>query len=210
MNPVDYLKKHSQESGKYRQLNERLLNEIAAIKLPFSSKSYYAFCDKYLEDDAHEALFLDEHEKYFREIATDYDTFKYLYHLGQLYKNAAVLCDIGCGIGNVVLYAAKMGFLSYGYEINRELQPIHEKLNLDIQYDNILQSDLKRLKTVDIIYIYRPINDTKLMNKLFSSIHVQAKKDVLILYNYPHVKSIKGFQTILLGEYDDIIALVKE
>lgn len=210
MKVVSYLKKHSRKSGKHWQLNEQLLDEIAGIKLPFTSKNYYAFCDRYLEEDAHEALFLDDEDKYFREIATDYDTLKYLYHFRQLVENDPVFCDIGCGIGNVVLFTGKMGCRSYGYEINKGLQPLHRKLKLDVEYANILHSDLSRLKTVDLIYLYRPINDTKLMNKLFSLIHVHTKKDVLLLYNYPHTRSIKGFQTILLGEYDDIIALVKD
>ena len=125
------------------------------------------------------------------------------------FPDSATFCDIGCGIGNVVLYAGKMGFDAFGYEINTLLTPLHKKLKLDIEYADILKSDISRLKEADVIYIYRPINDHSLMDKLFSLVHKHTKKDVVILYHYPHSRSIRGFQTILLGEYDDIIALVK-
>jgi hypothetical protein len=210
MKLVSYLKKHSRQSGKHWQLNEQLLEKIAGIKLPFTSKNYYTFCDKYLKEDVHDALFLDGDEKYFREVATDYDNLKYLYFFRQLWEREPVLCDIGCGVGNVVLYTGKMGFKSYGYEVNAKLKPLHKKLKLDIDHSDILKSDISRLKTADMVYLYRPINDTKLMNKLFALVHAHTKNDVVILYNYPHSRSIKGFKTILLGEYDDMIALVKE
>ena len=209
MKPAVFYKKHATIKGKDWQLNEMLLETIANVKLPFTSKNYYAFCDKYLEEDVNEALFIDEDEKYFREIATEYDTLKYLYHFHTIFPERANFCDIGCGIGNVVLYAGKMGYDSFGYEINTLLKPLHKKLKLDIEYADILQSDISRLSSADVIYLYRPINDERLMNKVFSLIHQHSKRDVVIFYNYPHARTFSGFQTILLGEYDDIIALVK-
>lgn len=209
MKPTSFFKKHSTSKGKDWQLNEALLETITHVKLPFTSKNYYAFCDKYLEEDAHEALFVDEEEKYFREIATEYDTLRYLYYFQMQFPDSTTFCDIGCGIGNVVLYAGKMGFDAFGYEINTLLKLLHKKLKLDIEYADILKSDISRLKETDVIYIYRPINDPRLMNKLFSLVHKHSKKDVTIFYNYPHSRSVRGFQTILLGPYDDIIALVK-
>lgn len=209
MKPASYFKKYSTAKGKDRQLSEALLETITHVKLPFTSKNYYAFCDKHLEEDVHDALFVDEDEKYFREIATDYDTLKYLYYFRLQFPDSTTFCDIGCGIGNVVSYAGRMGYNAFGYEINTLLKPLHKKLKLDIEYADILKSDISRLKEADVIYIYRPINDHQLMDKLFCLVHKHSKKDVTIFYNYPHSRSIPGFQTILLGEYDDIIALVK-
>ncbi len=210
MKPDSYFKKNSTAKGKDRQLSEALLETITHVKLPFTSKNYYAFCDKHIEEDVHDALFVDEDEKYFREIATEYDTLRYLYHFHLQFPDRNKFCDIGCGIGNVVLYAGKMGYDAFGYEINKLLQPLHKKLKLDIEYSDILKSDISLLEEADVIYLYRPIHDARLMVRLLSLVHAHTKKDVVIFYNYPHSRSIRGFQTILLGEYDDIIALVKQ
>ena len=209
MTAASFLKKHSRKEAKYLQLNAGILHDINTLKLPFSSKNYYAFCDKHLDDDANEALFLDGDEKYFREIATDYETFRYFAWLRNLHGQEAVFCDIGCGIGNTLHYTSKMGYRSFGYEINKFLQPVHKKIKAEVEYENILEADLARLRTVDVLYLYRPINDTRLMNRLFRLIHQNTRKDVVILYNYPHTCALKGYQAILLGPYEDMVVLVK-
>lgn len=210
MKPFAFFKKHSKAAGKHWQLSDTLLNEIAGTRLPFTSRNYYSFCDKYLDEDAHEALFLDGEEKYFREIAADYDILKYLYYLRAQYRETPVFCDIGCGIGNMVLYSGKMLFRSFGYEINTKLKPVHQKAKVEVLYGDILETDLSRLKDVDVIYLYRPINDAALMNRLLGLLHRHSKPDVTVLYNYPHTRAIKGYQTVLLGRHDDMIALVKQ
>jgi hypothetical protein len=209
MRPVTFLKKQARQNGKTLQLDPQVLDRIAGLKLPFTSKNYYAFCDKYLDEDANEALFLDGDDTYFREIATDYDSFKYLQFLRQLYDKEPVLADIGCGIGNVVHYAGKLGFKSLGYELNPLLAPIHKKIGAEIVYGDILKTDLTGLKVADVVYLYRPMNDTHLMNKLFARIYEYTGKDVVILYNYPHSKNIKNYTTIYLANYDDLVLLVK-
>ena len=209
MDPISILKKHSEHAGAHLRLNASLLEEISKIKLPFTSKNYYAFCDKYITDEAHEYLFIDGEEKYFREIATDYETLKYISYLRGLYKKNAVFCDIGCGIGNIVLYAGKSGFDSFGYEINTGLKPIHKKAKIAVEYGDILKMDLSRLNEADVIYLYRPINDDRLMNKLFGLIYKHSRDGAIILYNYPHARSLKNYRSILLGEYEDMVILVK-
>jgi hypothetical protein len=209
MKAASFLKKNAKKEAKYLQLNAGILHSINSLKLPFTSKNYYAFCDKYLDDDANEALFLDGGEKYFREIATEYDTFRYFHFLGGLYSSKPVFCDIGCGIGNTLHYASKLGFETFGYEINKFLAPIHKKLKADVTYEDILKADLARLATVDLLYLYRPINDSRLMNRLFSLIHKHTGNDLVICYNYPHAKTLKGFDTIGLGPFEDMIILLK-
>lgn len=209
MDPVSTLIKHSERPGTFLRLNASLLETIRKLRLPFTSKNYYAFCDKYLSDEVHEALFVDGEEKYFREIAADYDTLKYISYLRGLFKKDAVFCDIGCGIGNIVLYAGKLGFNSFGYEINMGLKPIHEKVKVSVEYGDILKMDLTRLSEAHVIYLYRPINDTRLMNKLFALVHRHSRDGVIIFYNYPHARSVKNYRSIFLGEYDDMMLLVK-
>ena len=207
MKAITFIRKHLQSGNK--RLDDGLLQDINAIKLPFTSRNYYAFCDKYLPENVNEDLFLDENEKYFREIATDYDTLKYLYYFQRFYTDP-VFCDIGCGIGNVVHYTGRMGYSSFGYDINTFLKPVHGRIKADVVYADILKDDLARLATVDVLYIYRPINDKHMMNRLFRLIHQNTKRELVVFYNYPHSKSVKGYDTIELGQYDNMVLLLKQ
>ena len=209
MNAVSFFRKHAHKKAKYLQLDAGILHDIHTSKLPFTSRNYYAFCDKYLDDDANEALFLDENEKYFREIATDYETFRYFHYVLPLLGPGALFCDIGCGIGNTLVYTQKLGFTAFGYEINRFLSPLHKRLKLDVVFDDIITCNAGRLADADVLYLYRPINDTQLMNRLFTIIHKNCREDVLVFYNYPHSRRLRGFETVELGRHDDMIALLK-
>jgi SAM-dependent methyltransferase len=209
MKPAAFLREHARPVGSFLQLSEETLEEVARQKLPFTSRNYYAFCDKYLDEDANEALFLDEDEKIFREIATDYDIFRYFSFLRRFFKTAPVFCDLGCGIGNVLHYTRKLGYSSYGYEINGALRTVHARHKMQVLYEDVLKADLGRFGETDVLYLYRPINDTRLMNKLLALIHRHTAEDVIICYNYPHSRTIKGYTTLALGPYEDMIILLK-
>lgn len=207
---IKFIRQNSSKTSGHLLLHETVANEIMAMKLPFTEKAYYTFCEKYVDDDAEEALYMDEANNYFREITTDYDTLKYFSFLRQFY-NSPAFCDIGCGIGNLLYFAGKIGYQSFGYEINKTLHPIHKKLKLDVVYEDITTSDFTRLQTANIIYLYRPINDDVLMDRLFARIYKETAEDVIVLYNYPHTRQIKGFDTITLNPYDDhVIMLIKQ
>jgi SAM-dependent methyltransferase len=206
-----YLRKNCiEDEKKVVRITPELAEAIARQKLPFTERAYYTFCEKYLPENVEEILYHDEEETYFREIATDYDTLKYISFLRRFYASPE-LCDIGCGIGNVLHFAQKLGYKAFGYELNKGLQPLHKKLQLDVVQGNILETDMTRLATADIVYMYRPVNNDKLMNKLFRKIYDTTKPNIVMLYNYPHSYKIKGFDTIRLGVYDaDMIVLLKK
>ena len=72
-----------------------------------------------------------------------------------------------------------------GVEFQSELKKFHKKLNLDVIYGDLLKIDLSFLKDADIIYLYKPIYDDSLANKLITKILRKAKKEVIIIYCNP-------------------------
>ncbi|MES2703990.1 MAG: hypothetical protein V4649_15220 [Bacteroidota bacterium] len=194
---------------KQYRLNDNTIDEIAAMKLPFSSKQYYAFTEKYLPKSVDEALYIDDDSTYYREIATDYDDLKLLQFVRQ-YIAGSFLCDVGCGIGNVLHFAAMLGYTAFGYDINTGLRRIHKRLTVDVLYGDLLSMGLTRMADANVIYLYRPIGDDKLMNRLLARIHRHTGPETMVIYNYPHTTAIRGYETIVLSKYDaHIILLVK-
>jgi|GEM_PF-2234518 len=207
---INFFKQHSVLKRKLRQLNEDIEGDIAKTKLPFTVKEYYNFAEKHLAKDADDDLYQAGNNTYYREIITNDDELKCLQFLRQFYKSP-VFCDAGCGIGNMLHFTALMGYKSFGYDINIGLQPIHKKIKADVTYGNLLEMDLTRMKKADIVYMYRPINNRNKMKLMLQLIYNNTREDVIIIYNYPHMKHIEGFETILLSNYDaHILMLVKK
>ena len=195
---------------KHYVLSETTIDEIAGTRLPFTSKKYYGFTDKYLPDGVDEELYIDDNTTYYREIITEYDDLKYLSWLSSFFTEP-VLCDIGCGIGNILFFASKFGYSAFGYDINSMLLPVHRKLKADVVYGDLLDMDLSRMMAAEVIYLYRPIEDKKLMDRVFELIFANTKEDVIIVYNYPHSKKVPGFDTVVLSRFDEhLVMLVKQ
>jgi len=98
------------------------------------------------------------------------------------------LCDIGCGIGTTVYFAEKMGFDAIGVEKQTILKKFHDKLNIKVIYGDFFNMDFSFLKDMDVIYLFRPIKDEKISDKLLNKIYRNTKKDVIIYYNLSHLR----------------------
>jgi 2-polyprenyl-3-methyl-5-hydroxy-6-metoxy-1,4-benzoquinol methylase len=191
------------------KLNEDIIEKVINTPLPFTSNEYYNFVDKYLPSGADEDLYVDGSDS-FREIATEYDDLKYLNYI-KTYITNPILCDMGCGIGNILHFCNKMGYKTFGYEFNKSLSKIHKKVGVDVIYGDFFTTDLSKLKTCDVVFLYRPISSGPSMNKLFKLIRSNTKDNVIIVYKYPHQMRIGGFTTISLNEWDDdLIMLFKK
>ena len=106
--------------------------------------------------------------------------------LRKFYKlnNNATLLDVGSGLGNIVKLGNAIGFKSSGIEINTELKPWNEGLN--ITWGNFFeQGELMRDK--DIIYMYRPLVKEKDMDKLLRHVLANTKDSVLIYIKSTHL-----------------------
>jgi SAM-dependent methyltransferase len=168
---------------------------IEKVQLPFSKKEYESFVhnlspethdeDGRLKDSEYYNGFLYNSEKYCREVTSNYEYLKlvkYLFDFNSNYK----FYDLGCGIGSLLYFVKKIGYKNtVGVEYQEELVKIHKKLNLDVIYGDLLKMDLSFLKDADIIYLYKPIYDDSLANKLIDKILKNTKDSVVIIYCDP-------------------------
>lgn len=170
--------------------------DIQKIKLPFSRKEYESFIhnlspDRYdeigyfMDCDYYNGFLYHDDDEYCREVTSDYDYLKLVKYLFD-YNNNFKFYDLGCGIGNVLYFVKLIGYKNpVGVELQSELKEFHEKLNLDVIYGDLLKMDLSFLKDADIIYLYKPIYDDSLANKLINKILRKTKKGVIIIYCDP-------------------------
>jgi SAM-dependent methyltransferase len=169
--------------------------DIQKIKLPFSKKEYESFIHNlspdrydetgYFRDSEYYNGFLYNDEEYCKEVTSDYDYLKLVKYLFD-YNNNLKFYDLGCGIGTLLYFVKVIGYKNpVGVEFQSELKEFHKKLNLDVIYGDLLKMDLSFLKDADIIYLYKPIYDDSLANKLITKILRKAKKGVIIIYCDP-------------------------
>jgi len=111
--------------------------------------------------------------------------------------------DIGSGVGNILRVAKEMSMNVDGLEVNKELEKWNQGLN--VYYVDVLKSNFDFSK-YDLIYLYRPIEQVRYCDDLFSEIFKTAKKGVIIIYVYPHLneyKKVKNDGTSYLVTIED-------
>lgn len=126
------------------------------------------------------------------------DQLKGLY---DIYKEGMSFVDLGCGAGNVLLYAHNIGYDVVGVDFN-------ESLLKHVEYKTIC-ADLNKLepdfyKDFDVIYCFRPLTDENLkpyLNKVIACMksgsyimtptRVQENKNLIEVKGYNSIKKLK-------------------
>jgi SAM-dependent methyltransferase len=200
---------------KLKKFNEK------EISLPFSENYYTKLFHKlapdlfdedgYFIQSEYEDGFLYKNGKYCREVKSPYECFNILSHIQMIKNKKLKLCDIGCGIGTICYLSEKIGYKSFGIELNKKMKPIHKSLNIDVVYGDCLKIDLSILNDVDVIYLYRPIYDDILASKLIDRIYENTKDDVIIVYTMPDDITYENdkFDRIFIST-SDIVILIKK
>lgn len=122
--------------------------------------------------------------------------------------------DTGCGIGNVMLLASKIGFDVYGLEIDPTVIAFAEKLKIlpgCIIKQNILT--YKKYGKFDVIYFYRPIASTPKQTKFEKILKEQMKIGAILIPIFKADKSIirdKRFKRIHVEQHSYIYQKVTE
>lgn len=169
--------------------------DIKKVNLPFSIEQYESFIhnlspethdeDGRLIDAEYYNGFLYNNEKYCREVTSNYSYLKLVKYLFD-FNNNFKFYDLGCGIGSLLYFAKKIGYRNpVGVEYQKDLKEIHEKLNIDVIYGDLLKIDLSFLKDADIVYLYKPIYNDSLANKLIDIILKNTKDGSIIIYCDP-------------------------
>ena len=191
------------EIKKFKEFNESVNSEIiipSNIKLPFSEDEYNRISIGYYDSGN---VYNDG--KYYSEVPSYYENFKVLKYLKDtIFSNIRPkLCDMGCGSGGVVSFSKKIGYESIGIEYQKQLKKYHDELDINVIYGDFFKMDLSFLKNMNLIYLYRPIKDEKLCDKLLELIYENTKKDVIILYYHPPVDRSKLFEYTSIKDSDD-------
>lgn len=191
-----YINENDSNNITIDNVNLKLLNIIKKIKndIPekdkyeyqdFLHENYPEFYDKYgsLHGCEYYNGYLQKNKKYCRNVASSYFNINLLKLIKKyIFKEVPhpKLCDMGCGVGNVMTYTKTFGYDVMGVEMNEELKKYHKDLN--VIYGDFFNINLSFLKNIDVVYLYRPIDDNKLADKLMKLIYDNTKKDVIILF----------------------------
>lgn len=190
----------------------------------YTEKEYGAISDKYDATmnmlDAIFKSYSDEHKKRFYKLSDErvhypfipqssglivqYFTFlnDYIKEIDEFDSNGVSrhlkFLDVGCGVGNVVLYAHNLfrwPSLAYGIERDKKLSMIARQF-INPGYDNyIFHMDAFKFKNYnkfDIIYYYCPIDNVELQKKLELLIEKEMKVGAYLI---PFLKQDKTFTT---------------
>jgi len=99
------------------------------------------------------------------------------------------LCDLGCGIGNVIYFSEKLCYDSMGVEKLDIFKEIYKKYNLNVIVGDLLEIDLSFLNDIDVVYMYRPISDIDKLNYLVDKVSNNMKSNSILYFNFaPGVK----------------------
>jgi len=98
-------------------------------------------------------------------------------------RNEYSFLDIGCGIGNIVLLARKVGFDAYGLEYNEKIYDIAKRF---LGESRIFKGDMTSFRDYDkydVLYYYIPIEDGNVMESFAAKLAKAVKPGAYIIPN---------------------------
>lgn len=113
--------------------------------------------------------------------------------------------DAGCGIGNIMLLAIKVGFSVNGLEIDPTIIRFAKEINMchsGIIKQNILT--YKQYDKYDVIYFYRPIRNGAKQAKFENCVRNQMKQGAILIPNLIADRSLETdtrFKKILVERF---------
>ena len=139
--------------------------------------------------------------------------FDFLVNEKNIYNKKHFL-DAGCGIGNIMLLAKKVGFISHGLEIDPALIRMAKKINSDVSCNIIKQNIMtyKNYDEYDVIYYFCPFACHKKQAKFEERVEDQMKIGALLIANYKQSNRIdkdKRFYGIFNTEYTKFMYIKK-
>ena len=94
--------------------------------------------------------------------------------------NDPTFLDAGCGVGNIMLLAEKVGYCSYGIEYNPKLARIARRLSGGDVYVGDITTYTEYNK-YDVIFYYVPISDKVKMDAFCDTLAHQMKKGAYVI-----------------------------
>ena len=131
------------------------------------------------------------------------DFIRILWRVGNFFKTKNMrskkFIDVGCGIGDKVLFANLLGYDSYGIEYNEHTYNLGKHFLNDVDWCRLIRGDAfsHDFSTYDVIYLYVPIADHKLMIELHKHIYSTMKAGAKI---YDVGMGVRGIYRNIFGK----------
>jgi len=181
----------------YRNKNYRKAVEITEDQQPFLNiiNRYIAFFTREIQrqsqnDTTSEYPFVAmDTRQAFQEIKLAWDYLAEIRHGAD--EPPPTFLDIGCGIGNVLLFAEQVGFDVYGIE--KDQYPFHVASAMlgksRISQDDILNYD--RYRDFDVVYYFCPLTDGTMQKQFEHQVEDTMRKGAILIANYKRSERIK-------------------
>lgn len=140
-------------------------------------------------------------------IVSDFDILNILNTIIQNFNKKLKLCDMGCGYGNIIYFAEKLGYDTLGIEVQTLYNNTYNKLGLNVINDDLLTMDYSFLKDFDVVYFYRPICDGKLMKHIIDKTYNKMKNGSLIILNFDLGVPLNDY-TVIYSNYIRILSVI--
>lgn len=126
----------------------------------------------------------DLKSEYWNNVAVDH---QFLHPLYNIFKPRMTFIDLGCGVGNVLLFAQNIGYNVTGVELDNELIPYISEFNHI--HSNILDLAPELYKNYDVIYAYMPLKSG--FEEYLNLIIDQMNQGSFLITPLMHVKNPK-------------------
>lgn len=104
-----------------------------------------------------------------------------LYHYMESCRGLHKFLDIGCGIGNIVLLAQKVGFDAYGLEYNKKIYDIAKGLMGRNHIFRGNMTDFGKYNEYDVLYYYVPMVNGKAMEEFVKKLIKTVKPGAYVI-----------------------------
>lgn len=178
----------SLSSGKdWERFSQKISNALKSksINYPFSVEDYYVLGDELTSKwrGDYELTHMIGKRESFREVNSEPSKIWVLKQISDKLGGGAKICDMGCGLGLVVLFCQKMGLDAIGVEWQKRLMPLHKEIGINVKYGDFFTMNLSFLKEMDIIYLYQPVKTAYDSLELLDLISANTSEKIVILYN---------------------------
>jgi len=114
---------------------------------------------------------------------------------------STLFLDIGCGIGNVVVMAGRVGFDAEGLEYNKKIYKVAKRFAGGYNKCHIIKGNMLTFRNYhkyDILYYYEPIANREVMLSFANRLAKKMKVGAYVIPNGANpFKGMKAFRRVL-------------
>ena len=92
--------------------------------------------------------------------------------------------DIGCGIGNIVQIAYRLGFEAHGLEYSEKIYDVAKELTGRSSMSKVFKGDMlsfKKYHKYDVLYYYQPMSNVDVMSRFAKKLAKEMKPGAYVI-----------------------------